>query len=56
MLQLAAIIELVTKTVPGLLALISRAMAAAKANDQATLDALHTQAVAAAEALKPSDA
>ena len=50
MAQILAILE-VLKTVVGL---AKSALAAFETNDQATLDALHAQAVAAADALKPT--
>ena len=51
-----AIINLVSTTLPGLISLISSAVAAAQTNDQATLDQLLAQAQAAADALKPAGA
>ena len=51
--QVLAIFQIITTLVPQLIALGSQALAALETNDQATLDSLHTQAIAAANALKP---
>jgi hypothetical protein len=51
-----AIAQLVESLAPSLIGLITQAIAAAQAGDQATLDALHAQATAAANALKPAGA
>lgn len=51
---LTSIVQLVTTLVPQLLGLITKGVQAATTNDQATLDALHDQALAAADALKPA--
>lgn len=50
----AAIAELVAQLAPGLINLVSQAYAAETAGDQATLDALRAQAVAAANAMRPA--
>jgi len=54
--SLLTIAELVGTLVPQLLGLVTSAIAADTAGDQATLDRLHAQAVAAADALKPAGA
>jgi hypothetical protein len=51
--KLTAIIALVTQLLPALSTLLQNALAAFHANDQATLDALHLQATAMANALAP---
>lgn len=48
-----AILQLVLALVPQVLNLVSQAKAAADANDQASLDAIHAKATAMADALKP---
>jgi hypothetical protein len=47
------IAQLVATLVPQLLGLVTQAIAAGSAGDQASLDTLHNQAIAAANALKP---
>lgn len=49
-----AIAQLVATLVPQLLSLVTRAIQANATGDQATLDALHAQARAAADALAPA--
>lgn len=49
-----AIAQLVETLAPSLIGLVTQAIQAAQTNDQATLDTLHAQAVAAANALKPA--
>ena len=56
MTALLAIFQLAATVLPQWSALITQAIAAHQAGDQATLDALHAQAVAAADALKPAGA
>ncbi len=56
MVQVLAILQIIQALVPGLLSLGTQAIAAFQTNDQATLDALHAQAIAAADALKPPGA
>jgi hypothetical protein len=56
MATLLSIAQLVETLLPQALSLITQAIAAVQTNDQATLDSLHAQAVAAAEALKPAGA
>jgi hypothetical protein len=56
MTQLLAIFQIITALVPQLVALGTQALAAFNTNDQATLDNLHAQALAAADALKPAGA
>jgi hypothetical protein len=51
-----AIAQLVSALLPQALALITNAIQAAQTNDQATLDRLHAQALAAANALRPTGA
>ena len=54
MASILTIADLVGTLVPQLLSLVTQAIAAdGSNNDQATLDALHTKALAAADALKP---
>ena len=53
MTALIAIFQLAAQMLPQWAALVSQAVEAHKAADQATLDALHARAVAAAEALRP---
>lgn len=54
MTALLAIIQLISQLVPQLMSLLSQAVEAHKTGDQARLDQIHDQAVAAANALKPS--
>ncbi len=54
MTTLLAIAQLVGTLVPQLLGLVTQAIQATTTNDQAALDALHAQALAAADALKPA--
>lgn len=56
MATVLAIFQIIEALVPGLLSLGTQALAALQTNDQATLDALHDQARAAADALKPAGA
>jgi uncharacterized protein YmfQ (DUF2313 family) len=49
-----AILQLVLTLVPEVLNLVNKAKAAADANDQVALDAIHAQATAMADALKPT--
>ena len=56
MTQLLAILTIINTLVPQLLALGQQALEAFKTNDQATLDALHAQAIAMADSLKPAGA
>ena len=51
----ASVITLITQLVPSLMTIVTQALAAAQAGDQATLDSLHAQATAAANALAPAD-
>jgi len=53
MASLLTIAQLVGAVVPQLLGLVTQAIAADSTGDQTTLDALHAQAIAAANALKP---
>lgn len=48
------IMTLIETTVPGLINIGTQAVAALKANDPAQLDALHAQALATANALRPA--
>lgn len=52
--QALLIEQLVLNAINGLMPLVSRALNAAQANDQATLDSLLAQAQAASNALKPA--
>lgn len=51
-----AILQLIETIAPQLIGLGSQALQAFQANDQAKLDAIHAQARAAADALKPISA
>ena len=53
MTALVAIFQLAAQVLPQWAALVSQAIEAHQAGDQASLDALHDKAVAAAEALRP---
>lgn len=44
----------IAATAPQVLAIVEAALAAFKANDQASLDAAHAQALALADSLKPT--
>ena len=48
------IVSLISTLVPQLFGLVEQAVQAATTNDQATLDALHAQALAAANAFAPA--
>lgn len=48
------ILALVTQLAPQLIGLLGQAKAASDANDQVALDAIHAQAMAMADALRPS--
>lgn len=52
--KILAIAQLVATLVPQMTALLQQALEAHATGDQARLDALHDQAVAAAEALRPA--
>jgi hypothetical protein len=54
MIQVLAILQIIQALVPGLISLGTNAITAFQTNDQATLDTLHAQAIAAADALKPA--
>ncbi len=54
MTALLTIFQLAAQVLPQWAALVTQAIEAHQASDQATLDALHARAVAAAEALRPS--
>ena len=53
MTALVAVFELAAQVLPQWSALVTQAIEAHQAGDQATLDALHDKAVAAAEVLRP---
>ena len=55
MTALVAIFQLAAEVLPQWATLVSQAIQAHQASDQPTLDALHDRAVAAAEALQPSE-
>ena len=54
--SLLSILTLVGPLLTQLSGIVSRAVAASATNDQATLDALHAQALAMADSLKPAGA
>lgn len=54
--KLKTIIDIFTGLIADLSGRIAKAIQAATTNDQAALDALHAEAIAAADALKPSGA
>ena len=56
MTALVAIFQLAAQVLPQWAILVTQAIEAHHASDQATLDALHARAVAAADALRPSGA
>lgn len=56
MATLEMILQLAGPLFTSLVGLVTKAIAASSTNDQATLDALHAQAIAAADALKPAGA
>ena len=56
MATVLSIANLISLLLPQAMSLITQAIQAAETNDQATLDKLHAQATAAAEALKPAGA
>lgn len=52
--QVIAILNIISTLLPNIIALGTNAVQAFQTNDQVTLDALHAQALAMADALKPT--